>query len=377
MKTKVSKVITKVRNNVPLVQAITNYVTINDCANILLSYGASPAMVEAYDEAYEFAKISSAIYINIGSLTREQEQAIIEAGISAKKHNVPVVLDPVGCGAIPRKIKVINKLFEVGRIDIIKGNAGEIKFLAGVEAKSRGVDSVDDGAGLNEAAIELAKKYNCVVVVTGVSDLITDGTRTATVENGTEMLTKITGAGCMLGALCAATVGAEEDKFIAAVAATVAMGIAGELAFKESQVPGTFKCKLIDNIYLINDRIDIAQAVDAEGVHLGQKDMNLSIARKILGNEKIIGISAENLKEALEAENNGADYIGVGAVFYTGTKKDINIPIELSGLREICRNIKIPKVAIGGINASNIKSIIEAGADGDGWYLQYLEREGY
>jgi hydroxyethylthiazole kinase len=253
MEFNVAKVITKVRENTPLVQAITNYVTINDCANILLAYGASPAMVEAYDEAFAFAKISGAIYINLGTLTKEQEIASIEACISAKLNNIPVVLDPVGCGAIPRKMEVINRILEVGRIDVIKGNAGEIKFLAGMASNARGVDSIDDGKGLVEACIELAKKHSCVVVATGKEDVITDGERTVLVLNEVEMLTKITGAGCMLGALCAATIAVEEDRFISAVAAVTSMCVAGETAFKESQLPGTFKCKLMDNIYLLTE----------------------------------------------------------------------------------------------------------------------------
>lgn len=254
MITKVSNVITKVRKSTPLIQAITNYVTINDCANILLAYGASPAMVESYDEVFDFAKISTAIYINIGTLTKEQEIAAIEASISAKQHNVPVVLDPVGCAAIPRKVSIINRLFEFGRIDIIKGNAGEIKFLAGVSGNARGVDSIDDGDGLLEAAISLSKKHSCVVVATGKEDVITDGIRHALIQNEVEMLTKITGAGCMLGALCSATAAVEEDKFIAAISAVASMCIAGEMAFKESNLPGTFKCKLMDNIYLLNEK---------------------------------------------------------------------------------------------------------------------------
>lgn len=115
---------------------------------------------------------------------------------------------------------------------------------------------------------------------------------------------------------------------------------------------------------VINDRIDIAQAIGADGVHLGQRDMSLKVARRILGNNKLIGISVGNIEEALEAQENGADYIGVGTVFYTGTKKDINIPIGLKGLKEICNSIKIPKVAIGGINKDNLESIISTGADG-------------
>jgi thiamine-phosphate pyrophosphorylase len=132
-----------------------------------------------------------------------------------------------------------------------------------------------------------------------------------------------------------------------------------EVALEVKQVTDYYKIPLI-----INDRIDIAQAVDAEGVHLGQSDMPLLLARRILGGSKHIGISAETLEQALEAERNGADCIGVGAVFYTGSKKDINRPLELGGLKEICSQIRIPKVAIGGINASNLKSVIQAGANG-------------
>lgn len=132
-----------------------------------------------------------------------------------------------------------------------------------------------------------------------------------------------------------------------------------DIAINVKKVTDYYKIPLF-----INDRIDIAQAIDADGVHLGQSDMDLNIARKILGDKKLIGISTQNLTEALTAEKNGADYIGVGAVFYTNTKNDINKPIELSGLKEICNSIKIPKVAIGGINSSNIKDIISAGANG-------------
>lgn len=115
---------------------------------------------------------------------------------------------------------------------------------------------------------------------------------------------------------------------------------------------------------IINDRIDIALAVDAAGVHLGQNDLDVRTARRILGRRKIIGISVENKDEALAAQEGSADYLGVGAVFYTGSKADINTPIGLSGLQEICRAARIPKIAIGGINAGNIASVMDSGADG-------------
>lgn len=115
---------------------------------------------------------------------------------------------------------------------------------------------------------------------------------------------------------------------------------------------------------IINDRLDIALAVDAAGVHLGQSDMSIEVARKILGEDKIIGISAGNLEEALEAEKSGADYLGLGAVFYTGTKKDIDEPIGLDGLKEITNKIKIPSVAIGGINKDNTAEVMKTGVNG-------------
>lgn len=115
---------------------------------------------------------------------------------------------------------------------------------------------------------------------------------------------------------------------------------------------------------IINDRLDIAQAIDAHGVHLGQKDMNLTIARKILGKDKIIGISAGNIREALEAQNNGADYLGIGTIFPTGSKKDVDEIIGIDGLSKIKNSIQIPSVAIGGINKSNFKDILNTGVDG-------------
>lgn len=130
----------------------------------------------------------------------------------------------------------------------------------------------------------------------------------------------------------------------------------------------SLEVKEVTNYYkiplIINDRIDIAQAIDADGVHLGQDDMSLTIARKILGDGKIIGISAGNLEEALEAEKNGADYLGIGAVFFTGTKKDIDTPIGIDGLKEIYNKINIPAVAIGGINELNFKEVLSTGVDG-------------
>jgi hydroxyethylthiazole kinase len=250
---KLADILSAVRKKVPLVHAITNYVTINDCANVLLSYGASPAMCECCDEVYDFAKISSSVYINLGTLTKEQEESVILASRSAREHNVPVVLDPVACGAIPRKMEVIRKLHETGRIDVIKGNIGEIKFLAGVDSLTRGVDSLDTGDGALEACKAVAEKYGCVVAATGVQDYVTDGKRSAVIKNGTELFTRITGAGCMTGAICAGAAGASDDLFLSTVSAILTMNVAGEDAAKKASLPGSFRVSFIDSIYALDE----------------------------------------------------------------------------------------------------------------------------
>jgi len=115
--------------------------------------------------------------------------------------------------------------------------------------------------------------------------------------------------------------------------------------------------------FIINDRVDIALAVDADGVHLGKDDLPIKVARKLLGKDKIIGISVKNLKDAIYAQEQSANYISIGPIFFTTTKKNAHKPVGISIIKEIKKNIDIPVVAIGGINLENAKSVIEAGAD--------------
>jgi hydroxyethylthiazole kinase len=249
----------QVKDRGPLVEAITNYVTITDCANILLSAGASPAMCESADEAYEFTKLAQAVYLNIGSLTKEQELAMLQSVKAADEVGIPVVLDPVGCGAIPRRIEFINKLRSFGKISVVKGNIGEIKTLAGAETQVKGVDSLDDGEDAVEICEQLATDWNCIVVATGKRDILTDGKQTATVDNGTEMFTKITGAGCMLGALLSGFSGATPKAlFETNLAGVISMGIAGEKAAKleRGHLPGSFRSYLMDEIHQLDFKND-------------------------------------------------------------------------------------------------------------------------
>jgi len=252
-------IVDAVRKQNPLVDCITNFVTVNDCANILLAFGASPAMADALDDAFGFAKISGALYINIGTFIKEHESASIEAALGAKQAGIPIIVDPVGCGAIPRGIRITQHLHESAGIDIIKANMGEIMALAGIKAEVKGVDSGGDMAGIEDAALSLAKQYRCVVAATGKADVVTDGERLVRIHNGVEMLTKITGAGCMLGAICAATAAAAKyvgaDMFSAAAAGIMAMGIAGELAAEKTQLPGSFRVALMDSIYTVTGAV--------------------------------------------------------------------------------------------------------------------------
>lgn len=126
---------------------------------------------------------------------------------------------------------------------------------------------------------------------------------------------------------------------------------------------------------IINDNVEIAKVIDADGVHLGQSDEELTRAREILGDRKIIGISVGNVEEAKLAEKNGADYLGIGAVFYTDSKKDINEPMGIAGLKRIVKSVNIPNVAIGGIHLSNVKEVMETGTDGIAVISEILGKE--
>ncbi|MGR6836069.1 hydroxyethylthiazole kinase [Syntrophomonas erecta] len=245
----------QVRENPPLVHAITNYVTINDCANILLCMGASPAMCEVKTEVEEFVELISAVYINLGTPTEGQRLAAIAAVKKATEFGKPVILDPVACGVISWRREIIEQLFKSGKITVIKGNMGEIKFLAGYEGKVRGVDSLDDGEDGIEACQSLARKYNTIIAATGPTDIISDGKTTYLIENGTPMLSMVSGTGCMVGAMVGATLAVSEDKVMATAAAIMAMGIAGEKAAASIPriLPGTFKVKLMDCMYELQE----------------------------------------------------------------------------------------------------------------------------
>ena len=256
---KVGKLLDEVRNKKPLVHNITNYVTVNDCANILIAIGASPIMADDIKEAADITKISSALVINIGTLNERTIESMITSGKKANELDIPVVFDPVGAGASEFRNETTKRILEEVKINVLRGNMSEIKFISGLEASTKGVDASDsdinigNNDGINVAK-NLAENLNCVVAITGATDIISDGKRVAILENGTKMLANVTGTGCMTTALVGAFCGAGLDYFTGAISGIMSMGIAGEIAFEKAGQLGTgsFHIAIIDAISNLN-----------------------------------------------------------------------------------------------------------------------------
>ncbi len=134
-------------------------------------------------------------------------------------------------------------------------------------------------------------------------------------------------------------------------------------AFFEEALNIKSLCKKYNVPFIINDNVEVAIKCNADGIHVGQHDMSLKDVRKMVGNDMIIGVSVQTVEQALEAQENGADYLGVGAVFSTSTKPDAD-DVSYDTLKQICQNTKIPVVAIGGINKDNIMDLSGSGVDG-------------
>lgn len=252
---KIGNLLDEVRNKKPLVHNITNYVTVNDCANILLAIGASPIMADDIKEAADITKISSALVINIGTLNERTIESMIVSGKKANELNIPVVFDPVGAGASEFRNATTKRILDEVKISVLRGNMSEIKFISGLESSTKGVDASesDTKTGNNEGinvAKNLANRLKGTVAITGATDIISDGERVAILENGTKMLSNVTGTGCMTTSLIGAFCGAGSDYFLGAVSGITSMGIAGEIAFEKAGQIGTgsFHIAIIDAI---------------------------------------------------------------------------------------------------------------------------------
>jgi len=245
----------KVRENKPLVHHITNYVTVNDCANITLAIGASPVMADDAGEVADIAAIARALVLNMGTLNERSIPSMMKAGKTANARDIPIVFDPVGAGVSKLRNDTAASITGELKLSVIRGNISEIKYIAGLSSRTRGVDASDSdiagSGGAGQIAQTLARKLGCVVVISGAVDAVSDGKKTIFVENGHPMLGNLTGTGCMctslIGSFCGA---APEDPLAAAAAAMMCMGIAGELAYESAgqRGNGSFRAALHDAV---------------------------------------------------------------------------------------------------------------------------------
>ena len=255
----------QVRANVPLVHNITNYVTVNDVANVLLACGGSPIMSDDPKDVEDITSICGGLNINIGTLNQRTVEGMFLAGKKANELGHAVLLDPVGAGASAFRTETALKLIQEIKFDVIRGNISEVKTLALGSGTTKGVDA-DVADAVTEENLDqsivfvktFAEKMGCIIAVTGAIDLVSDGTKCYVIRNGRPEMGKITGTGCQLSGVMTAFITANpEEKLKAAAAAVCTMGLAGEIGFsrmQEGDGNSTYRNRIIDAIYNMDQK---------------------------------------------------------------------------------------------------------------------------
>lgn len=249
-----------VRKNVPLVHNITNYVTVNDVANILLACGGSPIMSDEPEDVEDITSVCGGLNINIGTLHQSSIEGMLLAGKKANELGHPVLLDPVGAGASRLRTDTALRIMKEIKLTVIRGNISEIKTLAYGSGTTKGVDADVAGAvteeTLNDAIAfvkNFARKTSCIIAVTGAIDLVSDGEICYVIRNGRPEMGKITGTGCQLSGMMTAYVTANQEKPLEAAASAVCiMGLAGEIGWsrmQEGDGNATYRNRIIDAVY--------------------------------------------------------------------------------------------------------------------------------
>jgi hydroxyethylthiazole kinase len=244
-----AELLSRIRDGHPLIHHITNWVVMNDTANATLALGALPVMAHALQEVEEMVGMAGALVLNPGTLFPDLVEAMVLAGKRANARGVPIVFDPVGVGATRYRNETAARLLEALRIDVIRGNSGEIGALAGAGGVVKGVESVEGVADPQAVARALALGRSTVVAITGKRDILSDGRRTLGVDNGHEMLKTVTGTGCMATTVIAIFCAVEPDKLAAAASALACYGLAAERAARGTRGPGSFRAALLDELY--------------------------------------------------------------------------------------------------------------------------------
>jgi hydroxyethylthiazole kinase len=229
-----------IRNKKPMIHHITNTVVMNFTANVTLCLGAAPVMAPCIEESLEMVSFAGALLLNIGTLDPELVKSMLAAGRVANELGIPVVFDPVGAGATRLRTDSAKMISSELDIAIVRGNAGEVLSLSGMDGKVRGVDSMDTVERRIDLISSFAAESGSVIAVTGVTDIVTDGERTAMIDNGHPMMGRITGTGCAASTSVACFAASVGDPFNAALGGLAALGIAGEKAAEICSGPGTF-----------------------------------------------------------------------------------------------------------------------------------------
>lgn len=243
-----------IKESFPLVHNITNYVVMEWTANCLLAIGASPAMAHALEEVEEMVQMANSLVLNIGTLSSPWLKSMIVALKAANAKGIPVVLDPVGVGATRFRGDAVQTLLKAGKVDVIRGNASEIVSLCGGHGKSKGADSLVNASECVQEAKQLAAHYQCVVWMSGKTDVIADENTHFLVHNGDPLMSKVTGMGCTASAMTAAFLSINENKLQGCTHAAVVMGVAGEMAAEAGRGPGSFKSLFIDTLYTLSEK---------------------------------------------------------------------------------------------------------------------------
>jgi hydroxyethylthiazole kinase len=247
-----------VRERKPLVHQITNYVVMNETANATLALGALPVMAHAREEVEEMVGLAGALVLNIGTLSPHWVEAMLAAGKGANARGTPVVLDPVGAGATAYRTEAAKRILDDIDVTVLRGNAGEVATLVGVEAEVRGVESIGAGREPAELAREAARALGVVASVTGPVDHVSDGETVLAVANGHELLAAVTGTGCMSSAITGCFLaGKPGEPLEAAAEALAAFGVAAEDAAPDARGPGSFHVNLYDALAALDpDTLD-------------------------------------------------------------------------------------------------------------------------
>lgn len=262
----ITSALDQLRQAVPLIHNMTNYVTVNDVANAVLAIGASPIMADDIQECEDITAISSALVVNIGTLNHRTVASMLASGQKANALGIPVVFDPVGAGASALRNQTALTFLEKVKVSVIRGNLSEISFLSGLKVNTKGVDSAEQDEKNNPVLVakSVAKAFNCTVALTGETDIICSKQQLASISNGHKLLSKVTGTGCMASALVGAYIGAAVDPFTAATGGVASMAMAGEIAFEKAGALGTgsFHMAILDALShltpgIINERAKI------------------------------------------------------------------------------------------------------------------------